>query len=286
MSEEAQGEFQPENNTNWRDSLPEQLRDAPFIGKAESIDDAIGKLAHAAKLVGTSVRIPGEDASEEDRNAFYDKLKDIPGVARLPLPDDVDGLNDLLSKLGRPEEPSKYDAPEIENFEWDDNMLRDLRTYAHEAGMTHTQFKVLAAKIAEQEINADKSTSAERQAEREKLKTDWGDAVEGRENLIRGWLEQSGAPKSMVDLLDNHSLPADTVKWLYDTASQFEDTTNPISKDRSESSPTTVTPEQARARIQEILANPAYFNATDPRHKDIVNDMLKYQRLANPNQAA
>lgn len=275
-----------DNTQSWHESLPEPLRNAPFLGKAENVDDAVAKLAHAAQLVGTSIRIPGENASDDDRAAFYQKLSEVPGVARLPVPDDIEGLNSLLAKLGKPEEPSKYVTPEVENFEWDTDMLTDLRRYAHEAGMTNTQFQKFAQQIAQQELEAASAAQSEQEAERAALKADWGEALTEREDLIRGWLKQSQAPESMMDMLDNKSLPNSTMKWLYDIASQFKDTTNPVSKDRDSRGAPTVAPAEAKAKIAEILANPAYFDAADPRHPYLKQEMLKYQALAISGEAA
>ena len=136
----------------WIQALPEQLRDAPFLGKASSPEDAVAKLAHAAKLVGTSIRIPGEDATDDDRAAFYNKLAEVPGVAKLPLSDDEDGLAAILAKLGAPDTPDGYKPPELEGFEWDQATFENLRKYAKDAGMTTRQFDKFARQLAQEQL--------------------------------------------------------------------------------------------------------------------------------------
>lgn len=274
-----------EQTNDWLDSLPEPLREAPFIGKAESLDDAVSKLAHAAKLVGTSVRIPGVEDPQEDKEAFYAKLAEIEGVTRLPLMDDEEGLNKLLSKLGKPEDVAGYQLPEVADFEWDSKIGDDLRAYALEAGLTATQFKNFAAKIAQQELDASQSTQTSLEEARKALRVDWGDTLEERESLIRGWMDKSGAPESLRTLLDDRSLDIETMNWLHNTAKQFKGEVNPISKDGPSATPR-IDPAEARQRIAQTLQDLTNMAPTDPRYKDLNNKLIEYHRLANSGQAA
>ena len=80
---------------------------------------ALAKHAHnQEKLLGSAVRIPGKDATDEERNAF-------------------------LNKLGRPEAADKYEfkAPEglPEGFEYDGKVEAAFRDIAHKAGLTQAQ---------------------------------------------------------------------------------------------------------------------------------------------------
>lgn len=269
----------------WLDSLPEPLRAAPFIGKAESLDDAVAKLAHAATLVGTSIKIPDEKASDEDRAAFYAKLQSVDGVAQLPLSDDEEGLAALMTKLGKPAESKEYGLPEIADFEWDTTMGDSLRQYAFDAGMTSKQFNVFATKIAEQEKASNGETEIAMTAARKNLRDDWGDSLESREDLIRGWMEHSNAPASLKEQFKDKNLDLDTMNWLYATANQFKGEVSPISKDRSVSDPV-MTPHEAQAEISKILGDIVGMRETDPRYAGLQVKLVAAQRLANPTQAA
>lgn len=270
---------------NWLETLPEPLRAAPFIGKAESLDDAIGKLSHAAKLVGTSIRIPGEDASDDDRKAFYDKLADVPGVAMLPDIEDADGQTGLLRKLGAPEKAEDYALPEIEEFEWDEGVANDLRAYAAEAGLTKAQFKRFATKIGEQERQAGLEAASAQTEAQKKLRQDWGADYDNREALIRGWMEKTDAPESMRQLVDDGNMSVEAMNWLYNTAKSFEGDVNPINRDRQGANPS-LTPADAREKINEIMGNPAYWNAEHPLHKEYVQRVVKLHAIANGQSAA
>lgn len=270
----------------WLESLPEPLRNAPFIGKAESVDDAVGKLAHAAKLVGSSVRIPGSDASDEDRRKFYDKLKEVDGVSILPTHDDIDGVMTLLGKLGYPEEHTGYELPKKDGFEWDERMGEDLRKYAHQAGLTPGQFTALSQQIMQQEIDADLAAGTAAEDARKALRADWGDTLEEREALIRGYLEHSEAPESMRQLLDNRELPLDSMNWLHSIAKQFKGDVAPISKDGKTPTPA-LTPAEIETKLLKVRQDLFGMAEIDPRYNDLKQQMVTlHKQLASARSAA
>ena len=270
---------------DWLQTLPEELREAPFIGKATDMQDAIGKLAHAAQYMGQAIKKPAADATPEQMEEFFTKLGDVPGFARLPGLDDIDGQVAMLEKLGAPAELAGYEMPAIAEFEWSDSLTGDLKKYAKESGMTKAQFAKFATSIGTQEQESAISNATDLSDNRKAIKEAWGDSVEERENAIRGWLEKSTAPDSMVTMLDEGKLPLDTMTWLNDVANQFKGDVTPIHKDGQGRTPA-LDPAQARVRIQEILNHPAYFDAASPLHKDMTKEMLVAQALANPPRQA
>lgn len=269
----------------WLQELPESLRDAPFIGKADSLEDAVGKLAHAAQLVGTSIRIPANDADDDTKNAFYAKVMEVDGITRVPAHDDVEGINKLLIKLGKPEKHEEYKLPALDDFEWDDTIGNSIREYAFEAGMTASQFGKFATKIAEQERDANSASASDMVEQRKKVKDDWGDALIEREDLIRGWMDKSDAPEALRTLLNDGQLPLDTMKWFLDIASVFKGDVTPISKEKGTSDPIMV-PSEAREQIPVVLKDLTNMRNTDPRYKDLQEKLVELHRLANPEKAA
>jgi hypothetical protein len=217
--------------SEWLETLPEGLRDAPFIGKAENLEDAIGKLAHAAQYMGQAIKKPAPDASPEDMEAFYEKFSDVPGMTKLPGLDDIDAQVALLEKLGAPTEATGYDLPALEQFEWDDTIAGDLKKYAKEAGMTKAQFNKFATLIGTQEQQVASTNTTEREDARKAVREAWGESLGEREDLIRGWMDKSNAPEEMMELLNDKNLPLPTMEWLLSVAGQFKADVTPISKD-------------------------------------------------------
>jgi hypothetical protein len=271
--------------SEWLDSLPEELRDAPYIGKAENAADALAKIQHAAKLVGTSVRIPTDDSSPEDRAAFMERVKGIDGITQLPTSDDIDGVMGLLSKLGYPVDPTGYTLPEVEDFEWDDDVAADLKKYAHNSGMTPGQFDAFTKQIAQQEKEADLISGQALTDQRRDVKTAWGDAVNEREELIRGWLVHSAAPKSTVEMLDSGKLPLDTLNWMLTVAQQFTGDVTPLSKDRQTMEPT-LDPIAAKVELTRVLNDLTSMKDSDPRYRPLQQKLVSLQRLASASRAA
>ena len=270
---------------NWLESLPEPLREAPFLSKAESVEDAVGKLAHAAQLVGSSVRIPASDASDDVKAQFYSKLQEVEGVTVLPNHDDIEGVVNLLNKLGYPEDHTGYKLPEVGDFEWDERMGEDLRKYAHEAGMTPGQFNAFASKIAQQELDASLEAQNSLEASRKEIRADWGDTLEERESLIRGWLDHSEAPESMRQLLNDKNLPLETMNWLYNTAKQFKGDVQPLTADGKSPTPT-MTPGELQEKIHQTRMDLFNMTESDPRYKDKTQELVRLHKLAHSSQAA
>jgi len=269
----------------WQDSLPEILRDAPYIGKAESAEDAVSKLAHAAKLVGTSIRIPEADAKPEEMAAFFAKVSAIDGVAQLPTSEDKDGLNALMTKLGKPEDVSGYKLPELDGFAWNEATADNLRRYALDAGMTANQFTAFANNVAKQEQETGISAQTASEDARKALRMEWGETLEDREALIRGYLEHSQAPESVKQGLNDKKLPLETMNWLHEIAKQFKGDVKPISNDGPSPTPD-ISPQEALEAIPRLIGDLMGMKETDPRYAGIQQKLVSMHRLAKPEQAA
>ena len=86
--------------SNWTDDLPEPLRDAPFIQKAESAEAALAALKHAGNHVGNSIRFPDKEASEDSVNEFIEEtlsinFNSLSNIKKL-YKDEAESLFDIL----------------------------------------------------------------------------------------------------------------------------------------------------------------------------------------------
>ena len=120
---------------------------------------------------------------------------------------------------------------------------------------------------------------------RKALRLDWGDTLEAREALIRGWMDKSEAPAFLREQLDGGNLPLDTMNWLHGIAKQFKGEVNPISKDGQQPKPT-IDPAEAREKIQATLRDLTSMSPVDPRYADLNKKLVEYHRLANAGSAA
>jgi hypothetical protein len=99
--------------TDWRASLPEELRADPSIKDFKDIGGLTKSFIEAQKLVGGSVRLPKADASDEEWGKFY-------------------------TRLGRPDAADKYELkrPAVpEGVPYDEGLEKNFKAWAHEAGL-------------------------------------------------------------------------------------------------------------------------------------------------------
>lgn len=255
----------------WAQALPEELHSAPFLKDAENLNQFVERIDHAAKHMGNSVRIPGPDANEEAWAEFDSKLKDkIPDLVRVNM-DDEEQYQSLLNRLGRPEDAKGYEAGD--EYDW-------LASAAHESGLTKKQFAALVDKLGTVNQERQEQTQLQRQEALDELYQEWGLTKSKKMDAIIGLAKLTKAPEAFVQQLEDGKADPDTMRWMADLASKFSEAQNFI-EDKNEQD--TITPTEARARIQELLDSGKLFDASKP---DVVraaqNEMVRLQALANP----
>ena len=61
--------------TDWKQELPDDLRDHPSIANMQDVTSLAKSMVHAQSLVGADkIAVPGKWADEQDWNQVYDKL--------------------------------------------------------------------------------------------------------------------------------------------------------------------------------------------------------------------
>jgi hypothetical protein len=101
----------------WMDDVPEEYREEKTLSKYQSVGDLAKGHVHLSKMMGNSVKIPGEDSTDEERNDFY-------------------------SKMGRPETADRYEyqRPDMpEGMNYDESAEKAFKHLAHEQGITQKQ---------------------------------------------------------------------------------------------------------------------------------------------------
>ena len=102
---------------SWRDEVPEDYREEKTLSKYQTVGDLAKGHVHLSRMMGNSVKIPGEDSTDEERNDFY-------------------------TKLGRPETADKYEyeRPDMpEGMAYDENSETAFKQLAHDQGLTQQQ---------------------------------------------------------------------------------------------------------------------------------------------------
>lgn len=157
---------------NWRDYIPEDLRDRQEWGRVDSIQDVFKNYIEGQKTISQSVRIPDANSTPEDIQRFY-------------------------SKLGKPASASEYtfDYTPKEGYSLgkDDYDFSSFQDIAEKANLTKDQYAALANLYldtqnmnyrAVQERQANEVASELQRAELQ-LRQDWGGEYQSNINLIQ-----------------------------------------------------------------------------------------------------
>lgn len=272
-----------EQTPEWLEQLPEPMRELPFIGKSQSMEEAINHIKDAADTMGNSLRIPGPNAGDEDKKRFQERvLEKFPDLMPVPSDSDDEAYAKVLERLGAPGEHTAYKLPEIEGFKWDEGFAESLQKQAQAAGLTKRQFTEYAKQVGTQMHEQGLSAQQAHEQAIGQLKQEWGEAFDSRRQQMVNYLEQTQAPESLRAAVKDGKADPATMKWLHQmmAKSRKEDPEGADQGGPAGGDPV-LTPTEAQARIQEILNNPDYFNP-GPRQKVLMEEMLKMQRLANP----
>lgn len=269
---------------DWRTHLPETLVNDKSL---ESFDD-IGKLAQAfvdtKADVGRSIRIPGPDAGADVVDSFNTKLMEsVPGLAKMPDMDNKEEVLQLYDKLGRPKDASDYPTPEgLPDNEMGASLkeqLNDLKKVSHEEGLTKGQFEAQAKAIVENYNTQMTAIQGNIVDEQDKLKVDWGSAVQAKTQDILNLAKQTDAPQSIIDGIAEKALDATTMKWLDGLVNALSGE-GPQMKFQGQGSETRITPIEANARIAEIMDKPEYWDQGNPQQEVLMKKVVELGKIA------
>jgi len=271
-----------QTQTDWRESLPEQVRDWSEVQNADSSDVFWQRMGDQRKHIGNSIRIPTEDASTEDWAAFNQKIQDrVPSLMRAPNPEDAESVDAALAKLGRPEDASGYGEVTGEGVQFAEGQLESLKAMALKAGLTRTQFESLAKQVGA-DYNAQQETVGNLQNENlELLKSEWGLSAEGKYQETLNFAKAVGAPNAVIEGLETRSMQAETVMWLNKMAGNAKEA-NQVSFQQGTSLSGDLAPMEAQSRIDEILRNFDHpYHDGDRLAQQKMHDLM---RQANPDR--
>ena len=268
-----------DNAPEWIASLPEQLHDLPYLKDAESPDVFKERVVNAASWMGNSVRMPGDDASDEDRQEFRKRvLERDEGLMPVPVGDDLTGV---FRKLGTPEKPEAYKTPE--GVDLPPEALGQMKAMAHKANMTQGQFEQYLSEW--NTANTAATTEAQnKQAEAlQALKSEWGAAYDQRTTEIADFLKtNSSTPDSVLKSLQDGTLPAEQVRWLYSLADAVSTEDSQFHQQQPDTAGM-VPPIEAEAQAEEINKRLLSESATmgKAERQSLMLKMLRLRYMAD-----
>ena len=176
-------------------------------GRVKDVEGLAKRVVDSQAEIARRVAVPGADASDEDKAAFLDRLKTAaPNLVEVPDGDDAD-LTALYRRLGAPEKPEGYAAPDDDGLK---QIHAALAPKAHAYGLNDKQFGGLVKDIADIMAAGQEhidSTVAEAKAA---LKSKWGEAYTERHMFARMAAEHHG----ILELVESNPLFGNNVQVM------------------------------------------------------------------------
>jgi hypothetical protein len=251
--------------SDWKTSLPSELATDPNIATVPDVKTLAKIYVDQQKYIGTSIRIPTDDAPPEEKEKFH---------VRLGRPASVD----KYSKLDTSQLPQGYSP--------DENRIKAFYDRAFKSGLTDTQAKEVLQWLHSQDIEVAKSEATEKANSQEQavaqLKEAFGPAFDERLNLARRAYKSIATDDIRTNLAESglEDNPAFIMLMAEIGKKLIDDRT--IDGSGGVSS-LTLTSQEALARISEINQDKSH-----PYHKgrsDAVAEMTRLFEAAYPRGA-
>lgn len=233
-------------------------------------------------MSGTSIRIPGEDASAEDRQAFLSKLtKAAPDLMVKPN-DEGDNKQEVYRSLGMPENADGYPKIEGQNPE----EIKAFQDMALKANLTGDQYLGMIEEATRMgEVNEQEAQAAFSRDVAE-LKNEWGTAYGDRYRAAAEVAKRTGAPAGVNELFQNGTINTDTIKWMYKLHQAFGNEGGELSLQPA-GGQINEGPSEAKEKLNEIYGNREhpYWHSSHPGNADAIKRVLTLQKQANPGMS-
>jgi|TARA_X000001388_G_scaffold10740_1_gene6551 hypothetical protein len=247
------------DNQNWKDTLPDELKNDPTLENYKDVESLAKTVVHQQKMMGN----------------------------RIPMPKNDEEKAELYSKLGRPDEPDKYDLaiPDSHKQHFHDTALNNFKNVAHQIGLNNDQVNALIdyqVKELDAQQNLVNAGSTNQKEEVEAgLKKEWGYDFDKNLKAAQRAM-QVYADDELMDLMNTEVGNNPAVIKLF--ARLGKDVTEDMAQNTQNNS-LQVSPLDAKQEIQQIMADTShpYFDASNPEHKNAVEHMRQLHEKAFGN---
>ena len=247
----------------WHEQLSDDYRGNETLAGIPDIDTLAKSYIDAQKHIGGSIRVPSDDAGQEDWAAFNAKLTEkVPTLINLPS-DATEANAALYARLGRPETAEGYAT---------EGLTAEEKQWAFDNGFTDSQIKALAEHTNKTNDAATTAATESAKAAFDGLKQEWGLAYDQKlaeaNQAINAYADEAA-----VEFITSQGLNenADFIKMMASIGSQLgEEPAGNINNNSNFA----LSPEEAQIHIAEINANREH-----PYHTGNKDAIAKMQRL-------
>ena len=215
------------------ETLPEDIRGEASLSSFQDAGSLAKSYVNAQRMLGSRVAIPGEGATDEERNGFY-------------------------NRLGRPEAADGYSLPNDvqlrDGMEWDPELVKAANGEFHKLGLTQAQaqgvMRYYVGTLNNRAEGEETTRTQAMEASVASLKEEWGDSYESNVNAAKEALGKFGSDELKALVADSGlGNNQHFIKMLHSiSVGMGEDTGNRGATGGGEG----LTPEQAAFRINDI----------------------------------
>jgi len=261
------GESTAEPITDWKQALPEEIRETPAIQNFKTPADLAKSYLHQQKFIGKEkLPVPKDETDKEAWDIVYDRL-------------------------GRPSKPEGYELPKMDNIRTDalgpKEYVDDFKKFAHSIGLTNRQVSELYKWNAELGTNIlNKRDEAYQEAMLKgetQLRREWGDAFPEKLELAKQAF-RAFVPKEKINFFETSGLgnDPDFIKMFAGIAMKMSEASV-----QGASKNLTLTPYEAKKEIMDMLSNPkSPLNISDhPEHNAAVERRIQLEEVVSRGNA-
>jgi hypothetical protein len=280
----APGGGGPGPGTPWYAGLTPEGAELPaIVTEAPDFSTFVKSAVDLKAYQGDSLRIPGPEATDDDRSAFHTKLAErVPGVYYMPDASDPAQIKALQRKLGAPEDGNGYTFTPPEGGDLDEAMTAQYRNWANDLDMTQVQADGIYKRFNEYQLAAVGALKNGHDEKITALKAEWGVTFPDKVKKIDHLVSKYAGTEGFRAELAAGNVPPHILKMFSQISDGLLGEGMQMVGTGGEQ-PTGVTPEEARARAAEVRANPAFLDDHHPQHAEMVAKHLEYMKQANPD---
>lgn len=270
--------FENELPEEWRGVLPEAMRSSGVLESVKTVEGLAKMAIDGRNLASTALRIPSEDASVEDRNAFNtDLMAKMPNLVAMPGEGEDAGA--MWDKLGRPADTDGYGIEKIP--EQIQQNIASLMKAGHDVGLSKAQMQGITKNIIDDFTSNMSAAVGKQEEDNNKLKGEWGAGYQPKVDIIKHFAEQTGFSDQFLDAIDEGQISSKDMKAFDHIIKGFSGEGVNIGQQPGDAN-ATMTPTEAQTRIDEIMGNKehAYWNASDPSHKAAIDKIIALGEIA------
>lgn len=270
------------NSEAWRESLSDEQRASNVFSNVKDLPDLFNQFQHAQSALGSSLRLPGPDASAGDQQAFYAKVMEkAPGLVRKPIAGDDESSNNFWQGMGKP--------VDIEGYAAIDNMTPEqtkfMRETALESNLTAEQFRTFASKMAGQATQENEQVAFDAKTELEALFHGWGMAKDSKMTAIKMMASQLGMDDSLMAAIEGDTPNAKVLALMETIVDKIGAEGGQLQQQIGEHGTAAMSPQDAEGHINDMMNNREhdFWHPENPGHASAKRRMVELARYADPS---